>query len=443
MLLQPARARCAGGRAPALAAALQRALSGGADRRVPGHRPAAVRDLRRASTATGRRAAPLFLVGDPKQAIYSFRNADLHTYLRGARARRRAATRWPHNQRSPRGADRGAERAVRPPTRAAFMLDGLDYRAGRLRRQAARRRCVDGSGAARAPLQVWRCRRRPTTGSRCRKRRGAACGRAQRLRRRDRAPAGAPARRGEITHRRAAAGAPATSRCWCAATRQGARMRARAGRAGRGQRRAVAGQRLRQRPTPRSSSACWRRSLEPPRDARCCAPRWPPRRWAATPRRIAALAGDEAALLELVDALRRLPRDSGCSAASASCCASWMRDEGVAARLLAARRRRAPPDQPAAPGRAACTQAADEHRRARRAAALAARRSARDGGRRRGRAAAAGIRPQPGADRHHPQVARAWSTRSSSAPCLCDGHAAAAAATAEGRDYHDDDGAGR
>src|SRR5689334_17969815 len=24
---------------------------------------------------------PLFLVGDPKQAIYSFRNADLHTYL--------------------------------------------------------------------------------------------------------------------------------------------------------------------------------------------------------------------------------------------------------------------------------------------------------------------------------------------------------------------------
>ncbi len=28
--------------------------------------------------------APLFLVGDPKQAIYSFRNADLHTYLAGA-----------------------------------------------------------------------------------------------------------------------------------------------------------------------------------------------------------------------------------------------------------------------------------------------------------------------------------------------------------------------
>ena len=26
-------------------------------------------------------AGPLFLVGDPKQAIYSFRNADLHTYL--------------------------------------------------------------------------------------------------------------------------------------------------------------------------------------------------------------------------------------------------------------------------------------------------------------------------------------------------------------------------
>src|SRR5260363_428049 len=29
---------------------------------------------------------PLFLVGDPKQAIYSFRAADLHTYLRARRA---------------------------------------------------------------------------------------------------------------------------------------------------------------------------------------------------------------------------------------------------------------------------------------------------------------------------------------------------------------------
>ena len=57
---------------------IARALSGGADRRVPGHRSAAVRDLQ---IACSRRAGPLFFVGDPKQAIYSFRDADLHTYL--------------------------------------------------------------------------------------------------------------------------------------------------------------------------------------------------------------------------------------------------------------------------------------------------------------------------------------------------------------------------
>ena len=45
------------------------------------------------------RHAPLFLVGDPKQAIYSFRNADLHTYLR-ARASAAAEYTLAHNQRS-------------------------------------------------------------------------------------------------------------------------------------------------------------------------------------------------------------------------------------------------------------------------------------------------------------------------------------------------------
>ncbi len=35
----------------------------------------------------GKGNAPAFFVGDPKQAIYSFRNADLHAYLRARRSR--------------------------------------------------------------------------------------------------------------------------------------------------------------------------------------------------------------------------------------------------------------------------------------------------------------------------------------------------------------------
>ncbi len=56
--------------------------------------------------------APLFLVGDPKQAIYSFRHADLHTYLR-ARGAALAEYTLDQNQRSSAAAVAGAERPVR------------------------------------------------------------------------------------------------------------------------------------------------------------------------------------------------------------------------------------------------------------------------------------------------------------------------------------------
>lgn len=71
------------------------------------------------------RHGELFLVGDPKQAIYSFRNADLHTYLhaRGL-ADTRATLR--HNQRSDAGLI-AACNAVFQANRQAFVLDGLDY----------------------------------------------------------------------------------------------------------------------------------------------------------------------------------------------------------------------------------------------------------------------------------------------------------------------------
>ncbi|CCD39308.2 Exodeoxyribonuclease V beta chain RecB [Candidatus Paraburkholderia kirkii UZHbot1] len=68
---------------------------------------------------------PLFLVGDPKQAIYSFRVADLHTYLaarNGVSARYTLAA----NQRSTPPIIEACNRVFEANGRA-FILDGLDY----------------------------------------------------------------------------------------------------------------------------------------------------------------------------------------------------------------------------------------------------------------------------------------------------------------------------
>ncbi|CAB3784800.1 UvrD-helicase domain-containing protein [Pararobbsia alpina] len=68
---------------------------------------------------------PLFLVGDPKQAIYSFRAADLHTYLR---AREVADERYSLavNQRSTAAMIDACNRLFTANPRA-FVLEGLDY----------------------------------------------------------------------------------------------------------------------------------------------------------------------------------------------------------------------------------------------------------------------------------------------------------------------------
>lgn len=70
-------------------------------------------------------AGPLFLVGDPKQAIYSFRAADLHTYL-AARAAASARYTLAVNQRSTAPIIDACNR-VFSANPAAFILDGLDY----------------------------------------------------------------------------------------------------------------------------------------------------------------------------------------------------------------------------------------------------------------------------------------------------------------------------
>ena len=104
--------------------------------------------------AEGRHGS-LFLVGDPKQAIYSFRSADLFTYL-SARDRTDARYTLRHNQRSaPALID--ACNTLFSANPGVFMMDGLHYVCVD-KGSRPRPRFIDDSanGAGLAPLQLWR-----------------------------------------------------------------------------------------------------------------------------------------------------------------------------------------------------------------------------------------------------------------------------------------------
>ena len=94
---------------------------------------------------------PLFLVGDPKQAIYSFRNADLHTYLQ-ARSEATAEYTLADNQRSTRELLAGLNGlfSINPQ---AFVIPGLSYQA--VNYGAKPRKAWYDTTASRAPLQLW------------------------------------------------------------------------------------------------------------------------------------------------------------------------------------------------------------------------------------------------------------------------------------------------
>ena len=95
--------------------------------------------------------APLFLVGDPKQAIYSFRHADLNTYLQ-ARQQTQAEYTLAQNQRStPRLLD--ALNALFGAHPQAFMLQGLDYPA--VSSGPKPRSVLVDATEPRAALQLW------------------------------------------------------------------------------------------------------------------------------------------------------------------------------------------------------------------------------------------------------------------------------------------------
>lgn len=68
---------------------------------------------------------PLFLIGDPKQAIYSFRGADVFTYLAAAKKSEKRYT-LAFNWRSDPELIRAVNR-IFSRNRKAFLLDGLDF----------------------------------------------------------------------------------------------------------------------------------------------------------------------------------------------------------------------------------------------------------------------------------------------------------------------------
>ncbi|MBE7942203.1 MULTISPECIES: exodeoxyribonuclease V subunit beta [Ramlibacter] len=116
----------------------------------------------------------LFLVGDPKQAIYSFRNADLHTYLQAARQAQQRYT-LSQNQRSS-GALIAALNALFQANPRAFMLDGLHYVA--VSEGGKKRKPFSDMGADRAALQLWRLddpEAAPPTKAQARERATQAC----------------------------------------------------------------------------------------------------------------------------------------------------------------------------------------------------------------------------------------------------------------------------
>lgn len=102
-------------------------------------------------TLHGQAGAPLFLLGDPKQAIYSFRHADLHTYLQARRSA--TATRsLAENQRSTAELLVGLN-AIFGAHERGFLLDGLDH--PRVTAGAKPRPAFVDRSAPRAPLQLW------------------------------------------------------------------------------------------------------------------------------------------------------------------------------------------------------------------------------------------------------------------------------------------------
>ena len=128
--------------------AAARPLRRRARRRVPGHRPGAVGDP--APRVRRRRARRSCSIGDPKQAIYAFRGADVYAYLDAARDRRRRGRRC----RSTGAATRGCSTPTTPCSATRSSGTRGSSTAGSSRRAGASDAAAARRSAARAPLRV-------------------------------------------------------------------------------------------------------------------------------------------------------------------------------------------------------------------------------------------------------------------------------------------------
>jgi len=104
----------------------------------------------------------LFLIGDPKQAIYAFRGADIHAYLAAGGEAADHAWTMTTNWRSDPGLLRGIEALFRRGDRP-FILDGIDFQHVDARPGSADA-LRDGTGARMAPLELGFLERDGRTG---------------------------------------------------------------------------------------------------------------------------------------------------------------------------------------------------------------------------------------------------------------------------------------
>jgi exodeoxyribonuclease V beta subunit len=100
------------------------------------------------------RHGSLFLVGDPKQAIYSFRGADLHSYL-GARQLADARYTLDVNRRSSPALVAACNRLF-SANPAVFMEEGLDFRPVQAHEPPQSLIDQTPTGSSAAALQLWR-----------------------------------------------------------------------------------------------------------------------------------------------------------------------------------------------------------------------------------------------------------------------------------------------
>src|SRR5690625_4668410 len=109
----------------------------------------------------GRERGGLFLIGDPKQAIYGFRGGDVHAYLEAAADAGQQAYSLSTNFRSTQGLLDAVEALYQSPGDDPFLVDGIEFphvEAG----QVEPRKLTIG-GETLAPMTLWHLAPKQTT----------------------------------------------------------------------------------------------------------------------------------------------------------------------------------------------------------------------------------------------------------------------------------------